>query len=289
MIYLDQSEGRVGTRLSKDLLQYSRPCIGLEAQTGADLLISPVEPPLPDNVNRPPGSLLLRKHTEAGMLIQRKSGGDMLGSIPKLSSILQRMQQWDSVCWLLVCGKFQPDHDECVIADGHRSGWQWASLQGALDAWQLRGGLINHEPDDDFGAHWLNRWDLNIHKLRKDAIGHMPVQKIAGGMFDPQPWKLTLQSFPDCGEELSRQIAGYCSTLMHSIWWMTDPTAPELKGIGPKRKEVWRRWLGLRDGELFLPIMAEDRHTVEEVSMPPKVLAESLSFTMADVKELEPA
>lgn len=256
MIYFDQSEGRVGSRLPKDLLEYARPCIGLEAQTGADLLISPLETLLPDNVNRPPGSLMLRKHTEAGMLIQRKSGSDMLGSIPHLGSILQRMQQWDSVCWLLVCGKFIPSEKEEVIVDARTSGWQWVSYAGAKDAWCLRGGLIHEEPDDDHGAYWLNRMDANIGKLRKEAIVLPPVQKIVGGMFDQNPWRVTLMSFPGCGEELSRRIAGYTGNLATALFYMSDVNSNRLPGVGIKLKEQWNRYLGLKPGEALIPFDA---------------------------------
>lgn len=258
MIYFDQSEGRVGSRLPKDLLQYSRPCIGLEAQTGADLLISPIETPLPDNVNRPPGSLLLRRHAEAGMLVQRKSGSDMLGSIPHLSAILQRMQQWDSVCWLLVCGKFTPSEKEEVVVDARTSGWQWASYAGAKDAWCLRGGLIHEEPDDDHGAYWLNRMDANIGKLRKEAIVLPPVQKTVGGMFDPQPWRTTLMTFPGCGEELSRRIASYTGDLAHALWAMTATEACEIPGVSQKLREQWCRYAGLKPGDALIPFDAND-------------------------------
>lgn len=268
MIYMDSSEDRMGTRLSEYIREYAQPVAGLEAQTGADLLISPLEEPLPSNVNRPPGSLLLRKHVEAGMLVQRKSGGDMLNSIPKLGSILQRMQQWDTVCWLLVCGDYKPNHEELAIADGRTSGWSWASLQGALDSWVLRGGLIHQEPDDEHGGHWLHRWDMNIHKLRKDAIVKPPVQKTVGGMFDPHPWRITLMSMPDCGEQLSREIAGYCNTLAHSLWWMTDSEIyGNIKGVGDKRRAQWRKWLGLAEDEVLLPIKVADKAYAEIVPM----------------------
>lgn len=90
MIFYDPTEGRDNTCLSQEIIKLGRPLEGLEAQTGADLLISPLDDILPSNVNRPPGSLLLRKHCEAGMLVQRKSGRDMLNSIPRLAEILQR-------------------------------------------------------------------------------------------------------------------------------------------------------------------------------------------------------
>lgn len=294
MIYFDSSEGRLGTRLSEMIRGISRSIIGLEAQTGADLLISPLDAPLPENVNRPPGSLLLRKHTEAGMLIQRKSGGDMLNSIPKLSGILQRMQQWNSINWLMMCGDFRPDENEKVVVDGREprgdDGWQWASLQGAVDMWMLCGGLVHQEPDDEHGGYWLERLNHNIGKIRRDHVVPMPVQKLVGGMFDPHPWRVTLMSFPDCGEQLSRDIANYCDSLAHSLWWMTTmEDVGHIKGVGENRKRAWRRWLGLEDGQILLPINSEDRDTVDWLPIPEKVMADRLEFTLADVKELEPA
>lgn len=287
MIFYDSSEGREGTRLSQTARDISRSIIGLEAQTGADLLISPLDMPLPDNVNRPPGSLLLRKHTEAGMLVQRKSGGDLLNSIPKLTNILQRMQNWSEMNWLLVCGKYWPNDSEEVVCEGRTTGWQWVSLDGALNAWALRGGLISYQPDDDHGGYWLERWNDSIRKLEREHVIPPPVQKIVGGMFDPHPWRTTLMSLPDCGEQLSREIANYCDSLAHSLWWMTETqNIGHIKGVGPERKRAWRRWLGLADDEVLMPVKADEKYFVTTVPSPPKAVAD---FTLTELKELQPA
>lgn len=291
MIYYDHSEGRIGTRLAQSARDIAARIVGLEAQTGADLLISPVDASLPENVNRPPGSILLRKHIDSGMLIQRKSGGDLLNSIPKLTAILQRMQAQGSICWLLICGKYEPSADNKVICEGRETDWAWASLQGALDAWVLRGGYIHQEPDDEHGGDWIERWNHNIKKLSKEHVIQPPVQKISGGMFDPHPWRQTLMSFPDCGEELSRQIANYTDTLAHALWWMTDDTAPgHIKGIGVERRKAWRRWLRLADDEVLLPVKTDERYHVTEVPQPPKLIEQSLNTFatngMIAVKEL---
>lgn len=73
MIYIDHTEGRDNTRLSQSILDISKPIIGLETQTGADILITPLDEPLPPNVNIPPAKPVLKRHCEAGMLIQRIS------------------------------------------------------------------------------------------------------------------------------------------------------------------------------------------------------------------------
>lgn len=256
MIYYDPTEGRDNTRLSQDILKIAKPIEGLEAQTGADLLISPLDDILPSNVNRPPGNMLLRKHCEAGMLVQRKSGRDLLNSIPRLAEILQRMEQWKSISWLLVCGNFDYN-DGNLKVNGFPTDWSWGSYQGALDAWQLRGGYVHIEPTDDNGGIWLNRWNDNIKKMSREHVISRQVEKITGGIFDPHPWRVVLQGFPDCGPELSARIAEYCGSLASALWYMSTDES-HIPGIGVKRKQQWRRWLGLKEGSILLPIELED-------------------------------
>lgn len=277
MIYIDHTEGRENTKLSPEILRIAKSIIGLEAQTGADLLITSCDEKLPPNVNIPPAKPILKRCCESGMLVQRKTGGDMLGSIPHLSEILQRMQQWNTVCWLMVCGEFKPSSDNLVVVNGRPTDWAWASFRGAVDAWQLRGGLVAEHPDDYYGGVWLNRWDANIHKLGRDHIIHKPVEKIIGGMFDPYPWRQVLMGFPDCGPELSMRIAEYCGSLAHSIWWMTDTgSTGNIPGVGAKRKEAWRHWLGLADDEVMMPLKADEKYHVTEVPQPKKLVEQQL-------------
>ena len=145
MIYYDATEGRANTLLSQTIVDLGEPVVGLEAQTGADLLITEKEG-LAGNVNRPPGSVLLPLYLENAFLVQRKSGNDLLNSIPDLMSILWRMRmagdKHNARCWLLICGTMEQDPDETVRMSGRSSGWKWGSVQGALEAWSIFGDMF---------------------------------------------------------------------------------------------------------------------------------------------------
>jgi len=149
MIYFDSTEAREDSKLAQSVINAGKGIQGLEAATGADILISPInDRELPADVRKPPGRILIRKFIKGGFLIQRKSGGDYLSSIPNLDSILHRMKQWDeAIPWLLVTGVFR-DHHGKVRANEHSTDWNWASAQGAKDAWQLRGGMLHEETTD---------------------------------------------------------------------------------------------------------------------------------------------
>lgn len=286
MIYIDHTEGRDNTRLSQSILDISKPIIGLETQTGADILITPLDEPLPPNVNIPPAKPVLKRHCEAGMLIQRKSGGDLLGSIPKLTDILQRMQQASPVCWLLICGRYE-NHDGKIFCEGRPTEWLWSSMKGATDAWQLRGGHLHEEFTDADGADWLARWNRNIGKLNRDIIIGKPVQKIVGGMFDPMPWRSVLMALPDCGPELSQRIAEHCGSLAHSLWWITEPTGfGKIPGITDSKRKAWARYMGLKEDEVLMPIAADQKYFVTEVPQPEKIVESSVLFDLNAVKEL---
>lgn len=288
MIYIDHTEGRDNTRLSQSILDISKPIVGLETLTGADILITPLDEPLPSNLNTPVGKIVLRKHCEAGMLVQRKSGGDMLNSIPKLTEILQRMQQWDTVCWLLVCGEYKND-DGKIRCEGRPTEWNWFSYKGATDAWQLRGGHLHEETTDADGADWLARWNNNVGKMNRDVIISKPVQKIAGGMFDPLPWRSVLMALPDCGPELSQRIAEHCGTLAHSLWWITEPTGfGKIPGISDNKRKAWARYMGLAEDEVLMPIAADQKYYVTEVPTPSKIEENALAFSIDSVMELAP-
>jgi hypothetical protein len=80
-------------------------------------------------------------------------------------------------------------------------------------------------------------------------------------MFDPHPWRITLMTFPGCGEELSRRIAAYTGDLAHALWYMTDLASDRLKavpGVGLKLREQWQHYAGLRPGEALIPFDASD-------------------------------
>lgn len=252
-IYYDQTESRAKTRLSPSILEMGEPVVGLEPATGADLLIT-IRDGLPGNVNSPPGSAQLEMFLEDSFLVQRKSGMDLLNSLDKLVNILIRMraagEKQRTRNWLLICGQLECSAAGKVILDGRSTGWQWASLQGALEAWQLLGGHISIQPDDRMCATVIERWNRNIGKwAEENSKSVTPRPEIPVLDFDPRPWRTTLMTFPGIGDVMSDKIAAHTERLCSALVWLSEPSSYGVRGVGETMLARCRQYLGLRDSE----------------------------------------
>ena len=168
MIVCDPTELRQGTKSEVGGIAISMP--GLEAATAADigifentvgenvvrheksedigrLLSSNIgDKEISDQLGLPiPIILGVKKfwiETQRGMLIQRKSGSDLIGSIPEMSRILEKMMVWTRRPWLLTTGNFTSSPTGTVVVNGRRTDFSYSAYLGAIDAWQERGGYI---------------------------------------------------------------------------------------------------------------------------------------------------
>lgn len=261
-IYVDVSEARAVSRLHPKLAKTAEKIVGLEAATGADILISTTEGVLPGNVNRPPGSILLPKHIQNGMLIQRKSGADMLNSIPHLHNIIARMRKANAkMSWLLITGYITriPENGK-IICEGLKTDWNWSAYQGAVDAWQILGGYVHAERDDLVAVDWIIKWDEKLPMLLKETEMGLEEKPITPklGSIDPHPERVTLMSFPGIGDNTSLKIMDRFPSLAEAIEWMTQPYQKgDMYGIGEETIKSWRRWFGLQDGEVLSRFLLE--------------------------------
>lgn len=195
LILYDHTERKVNTRLPQTVIQAGRALNGLESTTGADLLISPLSLPVKDLCDDM-ALKLLKKHIDAGVLIQRKSGRDAVSSIPNYPAILQRMLEWTTRPWLITIGQYGSSKEGKVIVDGQETEWTWNAFQGALDWWQLRGGYVANLSRDGQLLGYLNQWlerlgDENwdstteykvVYRVPKQVIGEPDWVSIVLGM-----------------------------------------------------------------------------------------------------------
>lgn len=261
MIYVDVSEARAVSRLHPKLALNAHKIVGLEAATGADILISTLEDALPGNVNRPPGSLLFKKHVESGMLIQRKTGSDALNSIPNMHNLIARMRASGAkMCWLLVTGYLvrRPETNK-VLCEGRPTDWHWVAYQATLDAWQVLGGYTHYEPDDLMAVDWILSWDRKLPLLLQEValgLAEKPLTPKLGSI-DPHPERVTLMTFPGCGDQTSNKIMDRFPSLASCIEWMSQPFSKDtaMYGVGEETIKGWRRWLGLLEGEVMSRIL----------------------------------
>jgi len=292
-ICADVSELRQGTRLPPTVAAQCTELPGLEAVTGADLLITVGKVP-PDvrclkglsvtDLGEGPGETVqkcgvslpdaliahaFRKACENGLLVQRKTGRDLASSVPNFSAILARMLAWTDRPWLLFVGDLKESKGEAVI-DGKRTNFSYNAVQGALEAWQERGGYVTLLSRDSLVAPWVARWldKLRMPKTEKVLPPRRIAQPIIGPDSGTKPWRSTLMSFPGMGVELANRVAEGNATLASCLEWVTCPSWLEKEsvgrppstgrpwGVGLSTIRKWRQWLGLNEDYLQLLVAA---------------------------------
>lgn len=152
MIFIDPSELRETSNLKRyisDVVYKELP--GLEANTGADLMVSPDGLPFPRN------DRLLQVHIDnSAKLIQLKFGHDLPQSIidGRLNEALARMQATDAMicqCWLEFVGLLGYDSTKGMATINGQLTYgnvpmKWIQINSAINAWLDRGGVYHHLP-----------------------------------------------------------------------------------------------------------------------------------------------
>jgi len=248
-LFFDPTEAKSGTRLPANAIAVGKKLPGLERETGADLLLSPLSH-LPIEALNVPGLEKLKVHCQAGVLIQRKSGMDFLSSISHLMNIQWRMQQW-GLAWLLITGNIGRGKNDLAYMDGRRTHVSYQQLIGALDYWQLRGGGITILREDALTAKWVELMCQRVEKINDEPVIEVPmlkqrtVKKVRNKKENSAVQ--TLMCFPGIGEKMARTIAEERKTLAQSLVLLSGDD--QIKGLGPKTRQSAREWLGLKEGE----------------------------------------
>ena len=302
-IYADPTELRVNTRLPEAVVCQCVPLPGLEAVTGGDLLITTQRVAAPDGVaflqgmtlkglelspgeaaakyGWPlPAALAAQSFATAcrqGLIVQRKTGRDLASSIPNLTPILCKMLEWTARPWLLFVGTLRRNKTGSAIIDKSDTHFTYNAVQGALEAWQIRGGYVTLLNCDSLVAGWITRWLDKLRITNTQVVLAPPRgahQVVIGPASDgsDKPWRATLMSFPGMGAELSNRVAENNPTLAGCLEWITCPdwlegqslTRPAGIGIPSIRK--WRRWLGLPEDYLQLLVAAVPDGTTPKIT-----------------------
>jgi len=263
-IYIDPSE--TNTHLPESVVRAAVQLPGLEAYTGADILVSILNEPKITNLNNPPRIeiIKLERHLAAGMLVQRKTT-DLLASIPRLKESLIKMESAKPRygAWLLFVGDLTVDRETGTAKiNGQSSHWQWSVVRNAIRRWQWRGGYVDFLKYDNMIAEWLGNCLDEIAKLEAEPEVvvelRQPVQRIIGQQIDElrNVALQALMAFPDIGLKTAQLILDYCGSLAQCIVFLSNPTSLALetkpKGLGPTLFANFSRWLGLNPGETLV-------------------------------------
>jgi len=269
MIVIDPTEANSQSRLPTDIITNSLLCEGLEHLTGADMLISPVSNPPLTSVTGAIGKLSLEKHLASGaVLVQRKSGADVVNFIKDHDQILAKMLKWTNQPWLLTIGVYMCDKDNKLIVEGKRvggdTGWSYWSYWGALRSWQLRGGYVDNIVRDNMFMDW---YDRTVKALNPEpivyAMPRKPSQQIIidseesdGEIYRRSAAITALATIDNVGIAKAAAIADYAGSLADALVFLSDPANIKYKnesenypkGVGSKIFANTSRWLGLKNG-----------------------------------------
>jgi len=251
-IFLEPSEARKGTRLPVKFIESATVLPGLEHYTGCDILISPLSIPLAKITDAIPAQKALEKLTSAGVLIQRKSGLDLVNSIPDLKSIQFRMLEWShcGACWLLATGLGFGAGGAVVVDGAVVPNWNYTQVRAALRWWQLRGGHVEILPDDSAIPTWCSEM---LDFLRQ--VGNVPAREVLPAQTlakKYEDWVSTGAAFP-AGIGISRRKAlrdelenrSLRPTLANAMFLLTSNQMESIPGWGKKTVRGLKDWWGV--------------------------------------------
>jgi len=313
-IFFDPTEGRQGTAIP-EITKIGVPMNGLERATGADIAIvadtykiaaNSLEHPASEEVRRaimyakssnaeisrltsvPIPNIIKIVHFsdaiyENGILIQRKSHGDILNSITELARIIEKMLVWTIRPWLVTTGIIGHTDLGKVVMDGRATDFNLLALQGALDAWQERGGYFATMPTDHAIYKWLQNRQKKINEpeLSKIVYFRKPIQQVVGPD-NEDAWISTLATFPGIGTELAKAIGEHAGTLANALCFLSDELSlkadPKPHGFGALTSAKARQRFNLGDGQR-LAIVDDSFYQL------PPAKADGLSFQISSHKE----
>lgn len=255
MICIDPTEARDNTRLPDDLIHLAQGVENLERLTGADILISCSEGTAPSILSDiPPHRAWLQYHCAEGLLVQRKSGGDFLSSIPDLDKIQARMSEWAGNPFLLITRLKKTAAGMAGISGSrHRYRWDWASVMGAMNAWRLRGGsVLRLEIDEEITETILalERKVTEYHAGPDKQVSHKhALQKVKR---KDANWFNTLSLCPpNIGQKKMARVAqavdieGDEPSAVNVIAYATSNKVLQINGWGTKMLSDMRDWWGI--------------------------------------------
>lgn len=282
-IYADPTETRARTRLPDNVVEKATNLPGLEALTGADLLIAidkvPGDvrdlakdewvgsvltlawrgwsPPKIARATERPLPFVLKalrfiKACRSGLLVQRKSGRDMSSSVPRLSEILVKMRQWTRMPWLLFVGNLHCNKAGNAVIDGIETNYSHNAVQGALESWQVRGGGVTFLSRDALVLPWCARWMDKLRSMSKEKVTYRePVQAVAG-VDDGEGRQIAiLAGLRHIGNEKARVLLDYYGSLAGALEAVLDPgfvqNEHRPKGFGEATVVENRRLFGLTE------------------------------------------
>lgn len=207
------------------------------------------------------GDLLVACDDNRLLCIERKTPDDLLSSIQdgrllNQASCLTKQTSW---AYLLITGDLQRTHEGKVITARGVTGWNWASVQGALLTVQELGVFVIHAGSEQDFEHTV----LSLSGRNRERVPLVPARPAKFLSHGEQ----LLASLPGIGSERLQAVLSAYGTPAQALCYLSDTTINgHVPGIGSQTRRAIRQALKLHDGESLIvvndqpPTFTEDTH-----------------------------
>ncbi len=191
------------------------------------------------------GDILAATTDDCLLCIERKEANDLLNTLrdDRLFPQMTKIREASRWAYLVITGQLIPGPSGKTLVNGVESGFNWASVAGALLTVQELGVHVLHVASDyDYEAAIIRlgnreRQTMRIYPAREAAF-----------VSDEEA---ILSSLPGVGPEHAKKLLEYCGFAGAAFAYLTetDQTGREhIPGIGEQTRRRIRRALGLDDG-----------------------------------------
>jgi len=221
----------------------------LEKITGADIMVSPLSAPATTDK-------LIFKHISSGaVLVQRKSGMDLVKSIGKrMNSSISKMHEvgaTQSQCLLLYTGQFDCSATGVLTLNGKMTEVSYMSIVMAVAQWCDRGGVAMQLISDILIPDFLKNKEKKLAEYKKAGtkfVFSKPLQNVER----VGDWRNTILTFPGMGEKRTNQLRDMMiknnlgDDLITALHQLTNTNInKKLSGAGKWVHEQTRLYVGL--------------------------------------------
>jgi hypothetical protein len=182
---------------------------------------------------------------------------------------IMKMRSWCPRPWLIVTGSLFSVNGRAVVGrvtnkklkDGTatatltgRPGLSYASVDGALDAWQYYGGYYKFLTNGNDLLTWIRRHERMLATINAGEATELSPRSVQRELLDPTPIAWLAGLFDGIGRKTAKivfgrvtNLAGRMPTLLDAISYVTNYQASEIPGITKERVSQWRQHLGLKN------------------------------------------
>ncbi len=191
------------------------------------------------------GDLLCACDDNALVAIERKEANDLLNTLrdDRLFPQLARLRDVTPWSYLLVCGQMQAGSGGMTFVNGVETGWNWASIQGALLTAQEIGVHVVHVASS-------HDYEAAVVRLGNRSRGMVHVAP-AREMLAVSEGEAVLAAFPGVGPERAHALMdefGDAHLALHYLTvWAKDWHCKPVPGVGDGTRRRVRKALGLDD------------------------------------------